>query len=325
MFRVVILGHSDMLANLIIGTVDAKCKIVGVFRYERLKKCTIHRKLKDFFMPSKEYSYIKSYNLPEIKSKSANSEQFKKELLKLNPDIVLVGTWSERLKKDIIQLPKIAMINAHPSLLPKYRGPNPYLQTIWNKEEKSGITFHLMTEEYDAGPILLQKSVEIKSDDTGKELRDRTVLTARSAVTELLNMLADDFIIPVEQSADRATYQTQVTQDDLMLDVSKSAEDVSAHIRAFSPWTKTYIEHNNKFFIPNPYELEITENTTPYNQTGTIVEKNDKEKSLTILCGDGKLLKMSKLRLYGRFNKFITAFYIKNKVKIGDIIPYSSV
>lgn len=318
MFRVVILGHGDMLSNLIIGATDAKCKIIGVFRYERLKTCKIYQKLKDFFLPSKEYSYIKSYGLPEIKAKSANSEEFKRELLALNPDIVLVGTWSEKLKKEIVQLPKIAMINAHPSLLPKYRGPNPYLQTIWHREEKSGITFHLMNEKFDAGAILLQKTVEIKPEDTGKELKERTVLTARSAVTELLNMLADDFIIPVDQSEERATYYPQIKQDDIMLDFKQSAEKISAHIRAFHPWSKTFFEHKNKFFIPNPYKLEITDNKTDIKDVGQIVEKDSKEKSLTVVCGDGKLLKMSNLKLYGFFNRPFCSFYIKHFIKEHD-------
>ncbi len=318
MFKIVILGHGDMLSNLIIGATDAKCKIVGVFRYERLKTCSIYRKLKDFFIPSKEYSYIKSYGLPEIKAKSANSEEFKRELLALNPDIVLVGTWSEKLKKDIVQLPKIAMINAHPSLLPKYRGPNPYLQTIWHREKQSGITFHLMNEKFDSGAILLQKTVEIKPDDTGKELKERTVLTARSAVTELLNMLADDFIIPVDQSEERATYFSQIKQEDVMLDFKQSAEEISAHIRAFHPWSKTFFEHKNKFFIPNPYALEILENTTEIKENGTIVDKNNKEKSITVVCGDGKLLKMSNLKLYGILNKIFCSFYIKHFVKKHD-------
>ena len=52
MFRVVILGHGEMLANLIAGTLDAKCKIVGVLRYERLKKLDIYSKIKDFVLPS---------------------------------------------------------------------------------------------------------------------------------------------------------------------------------------------------------------------------------------------------------------------------------
>ncbi len=315
MFRVVILGHGDMLSNLIIGATDAKCKIVGVFRYERLKTCSIYRKIKDFFLPSKEYSYIKSYCLPEIKAKSANSEEFKKELLSLNPDIVLVGTWSEKINKDIVQLPKIAMINAHPSLLPKYRGPNPYLQTIWHQEKQSGITFHLMNEKFDAGAILLQKTVEIKPDDTGKELKERTVLTARSAVTELLNMLADDFIIPVDQSEERATYYPQITNDDVMIDFKKSAEEIYAHIRAFHPWSKTFFEYENKFFIPNPYAVEILDNNTETQEIGEIIEKNHKEKSITVVCGDGKLLKMSKLNLYGHLNKPFTSFYIKKCVK----------
>ena len=315
MFRVVILGHGDMLANLIIGATDAKCKIVGVFRYERLKTCSIYQKLKDFFLPSKEYSYIKSYGLPEIKSKSANSEEFKKELLNLNPDIVLVGTWSEKLNKEIIQLPKIAMINAHPSLLPKYRGPNPYLQTILHCEKQSGITFHLMNEKFDAGPILLQKTIEIKPNDTGKELKERTVLTARSAVTELLNMLADDFIIPVDQSEERATYFSQIKQDDVMLDFNKSAEEISAHIRAFYPWSKTFFGYKNKFFIPNPYSIEILDNDTNITEPSTITEIDDKEKSITIICGDKKLIKLTNLQLYGRLNQFFTKFYIKHFVK----------
>lgn len=318
MFKVVILGHGDMLSNLIIGTADAKCKIVGIFRYERLKNGKIFQAIKDFFLPSREYSYIKSYKLPEIKMKSANSEEFKRELLSLNPDIVLVGTWAEKLKKDIIQLPKIAMINVHPSLLPKYRGPNPYLQTIWHREEKSGITFHLMNENFDEGAILLQKSIEIKPDDTGKELKERTVLKARSAVTELLNMLSDDFVIPVEQDEKMATYYPQITQKDVMLDFKQSAEDISAHIRAFHPWCKTFFGHKNIFFIPNPYELEILENNTDIKQAGKIVDKNHKDKSLTIVCGDNKLIKMSKLKLYGFWHKPFAKLYIKHCIKQQD-------
>lgn len=320
MFRVVILGHGEMLGNLIAGVQDANCKIVGVLRYERLKKLNIYTKIKDFILPSTEYSYIKSYNVPELKSKSANSKEFIKEILRLNPDIVLVGTWGEKLKKETIQLPKIAMINVHPSLLPKYRGPNPYLETIRHLEKVTGLTFHLMSEEYDAGAILLQKQIEIKPNDTGKELKERTVLTARSAVTELLNMLADDFIIPVEQSEERATYYPQITQDEIMLDFSKSAEEISAHVRGFYPWSKTYFEYKNKFFIPNPYSLEIMENSTEFTTSGTIIEKNYKKNSLTVLCGDGKLLKMENLKLYGRFNQFFTSQYIKHIVDLHDLV-----
>jgi len=131
-------------------------------------------------------------------------------------------------------------------------------------------------------------------------------------------MLADDFIIPVDQSEERATYFSQIKQEDVMLDFKQSAEEISAHIRAFHPWSKTFFEHKNKFFIPNPYALEILENTTEIKENGTIVDKNNKEKSITVVCGDGKLLKMSNLKLYGILNKIFCSFYIKHFVKRHD-------
>ena len=104
-----------------------------------------------------------------------------------------------------------------------------------------------------------------------------------------------------------------------MLNFKQSVEDVYAHIRAFFPWAKTYFAHKNKFFIPNPYCVEILENDTDEKTVGKIVDKSAKDKSITVICGDGKLLKMSHLRLYGWHNRFFTKFYIKHFVKKNDI------
>ena len=95
-----------MLTNLIAGCRDAGCDIVGVFRYDMVRYPLIERVLMDLFNPSKEATYIKSHKLYEIKAKSANSAEFKKEVLRLNADIVLVGTWGEKIKKSIIANPK---------------------------------------------------------------------------------------------------------------------------------------------------------------------------------------------------------------------------
>ena len=140
MLKVVIVGYGEMFINLIAGALDANCEIVGVLRRETIKYSPLVRRLKDALNPSFEYNYIKSYNLPEIEVKSVNSPQFKKTLLKLNPDIVLVGSWSEKFEKEIYDIPKIATINAHPSLLPQYRGPNPYFWTIRNGEQVSNFS-----------------------------------------------------------------------------------------------------------------------------------------------------------------------------------------
>ena len=108
MLKVVIIGYGEMFTNLIAGTLDSNCDIVGVFRKERIKYPRFLRAIKDHINPSVEYNYIKSYNLSEIKAKSVNSAEFKKALLKLNPDIILVGSWGEKIKKEIYDIPKIA-------------------------------------------------------------------------------------------------------------------------------------------------------------------------------------------------------------------------
>lgn len=312
--KVVILGSGSMLTNLIAGCKDAGAKIVGVFRYDKVRLPLVDRLIIDLFNPSKEYTYIKCHKLYEIKAKSANSAAFKKEILKLNADVILVGSWGEKLKKPIIDLPTFATINVHPGLLPKYRGPNPYLEAIRHMEKESGVTFHLMDENFDSGPILLQKTVQIEQADTGKELRERIAAASREGVAELLKKLDTEIVIPVKQDDNRASYFSQISEADVMLDFSKTAEEVSAHIRAFHPWTRCFFQYNHHFFIPNPYKLEILENKTVIKDFGTIVEKSHADKSITVVCGDGKLLKMHGLKLFGVL-KFLTQIYIKYRVK----------
>lgn len=313
--KVVILGSGQIFMNIIAGCMDAGCDIVGVFRHDKVRFTSLERVLIDTLNPSVELNYIKSHKLYEIKARSANSAKFKKEILRLNADLVIVATWGEKLKKPIINLPKIATINVHPALLPKYRGPNPYLQAIKHLEKESGVTFHLMDENFDTGAILHQKRVEIKPNDTGTELRSRIAKTAREGVRELILELDKEVIIPVAQDESKASYFPQISEDDVMIDFYKSAEEVSAHIRAFSPWFKCYFEYGKEFFVPNPYELEILENKTQITDAGKIVDKSAKERSLTVVCGDGKLLKMSKVRLYGAL-WFLTALFIKFRVKL---------
>ena len=316
MLKVVVIGYGEMFTNIIAGTLDSGANVVGVFRHNYVKYPRLIRWLKDIFNPDYDYNYIKSYNLHEIKANSANSESFRKQLLKLNPDIIIVASWSEKLKKETFNLPKIATINVHPSLLPKYRGPNPYMRTILNLEEKSGVTFHLMDENFDSGAIMDQRTVIIDKSDTAKELKAKTVLVARGAICELLEKLSEDIIFPIIQDERNATYYS--TEFDPEIIFTESAEKISAQIRCIHPWGKTYFFTNKYIFVPNPYKITIMENTTPYTEIGTIVDIDIKDKSLSIICKDGQIIRLAGLKLYGPINKFFTKLALK-KIRVGDI------
>lgn len=321
--KVVIIGNGDMLANLIEGTLLSGNEVVGVMRYERTKIPPFILPFWDFFKSSCAYTLMKEKKLYEIKLHSANSNAFKKELLKLNADILLVGTWPEKLKKEIFDVPVVASVNVHPSFLPQYRGPNPYLQTILHGEKKSGITFHLIDEKFDNGGILEQKEIEILPNDTSKELKARTVFQARQMCADVLTKLENGLIIPVVQNEKLAQYYPNVKPIDMMLDFEKeTAEQIDARIRAFHPWLPCYVTYGKKYFIPNPYKLKILDeeytqkilakNEITQPKIGTIIGTHYKSRTIIVMCQNGKSLKMVGTNLYGYFNRFFTKTFIKN-------------
>ena len=295
--KIILVGTGEMLANLIQGCMLAGVEIVGVFRYERLLYSSLRLFFHDFFSNSPDLTLIRKFNLRDINCKSVNSEKFRNEILKTNTDIVLVGTWREKFKKETIDMPVIGTINVHPALLPKYRGPNPYLQTIWHREKESGVTFHLMDEKFDSGAVLAQAKVEILDGDTSKELKNKTVFKARLLCTELLEKLKTGAVVPVSQEESAASYYPNIKPEDMTLNFEKeTAEDILAHVRAFYPFVPTYIQYNSKtFYITNPYKISLTDKT---GHAGQIVENDLKHKMLTIACEDGKCVKFENLKKY---------------------------
>ena len=290
--NIVILGKGSMLANLIEGAKDYN--IVGVFRYERTIFNPIKLFLHDLFNPSHELTLIKKFKLHEIKCKSANSKDFKKEILKLNTDVILVGTWRERIKKEIFKLPRIATINVHPSLLPHYRGPNPYLQTILHGEKFSGLTFHLMNEKFDEGPIITQEKIEILPMDTSKELKERTVFKARAMTQELLLRLNSEIIKTIPQG--EGSYYPNISGDEKMLDFKvQTSQEIFNTIRALHPFLPTYVTIKNRFYIVNPYKTRIINKK---GNPGEIVDCCKKTRTLIIACKDGICVEMNDLKLY---------------------------
>lgn len=312
--KIVVAGYGQMLSNLVLGAQEAGHKVVGVLRWERTKFPPFILFFKDIFAPGTDLSFINGLNIYDIKAKSINSEEFKKEMLKLNPDILLVGSWSEKLKKETINLPKLAAINCHPSLLPKYRGPNPYARAIMNGEAQSGITFHLIDENYDTGPILMQKTVPITKTETGGTLKNKCCNAARGAIGELLNNMNTEIVIPIMQNEKEASYFGQITAKDILIDFENTADRIDCQIRGLRPWQSSYIPHKNVFF--KVQSCEIRPNTTKFQKPGTIVAKG--KNAISVLSGDNKVLVFKNAVLHGAIRKPLTNFYIESFVRIGD-------
>lgn len=304
--KVVVLGKGLMLANIILGIKDSQgAEIAGVFRYDYTNNSKLKMFFKDIFNQSQEVSLIKELKIPQIKLKSANSEEFRKLLIKLNVDLIIVGTWKELLEPQTFNIPKIAAINVHPSLLPEYRGPNPYLQTILNGEEYSGVTIHLIDKNYDTGAILKQEKIPIYENDTSKELRQRTVIKARELVKNIIIDLNSSILTPVNQNEKLSSYYPNISGEERMLDFStQSSKQISRTIRALHPFLPCYITYKNSFYIVDPYNFKILDENYYEQKPASIISDDLKHKSLTIVCCDKKAIQFFNLKRYKKYFLF---------------------
>ena len=289
MAKVVLVGYGQMLYSLIKGIKASNHEILGVFRNDRRHYNDFELFFKDLFNPSKDYSIIKSEKLYDIKGASVNSIKFYEEIQKLNPDMIIVGSWGEKFKSNILNL--LPCVNFHPALLPKNRGANPYFWTIYLNQKVTGLTIHFMNEKYDKGDIILQEAITIDENETGETLKDKTTRLAQVMVKEFLDLYDKNQIQPIKQDEKFASYEPQITESEVIIDLTKSKDEVYRHLRALHPWANAYVKIARRYVkIPNFEFLEVndkTKNLKPYS----IVENNSK---YFILKGNDFLIKVKK-------------------------------
>jgi len=318
MLKIVLLGYGELAQSLLLGILKSKHKVVGVMRWKNNPSDLAANLLRDSFMPCPLTSIIRSENIYEIKADRANSAKFAKEIKKLKPDVILVGTWGEIINEQAIKLPKIAFINCHPSMLPEHRGSNPYASVIRNAETKTGVTFHLMSKKLDAGDILLQKELIINEDDTGESLKKRCAFAANLMIEELFEKLENAQLIPQKQDESKASYYPVLKPEDACINWDRSAVEIHNEIRGLYPWIKSFTLHENTFLYILSTKIVSIKRSSEI-EPGTILHK--KEGGLVISTKDpDKAILAGNLEAYGILEKYWTNIYVKHKIKVGDCL-----
>ncbi|PYI95651.1 MAG: methionyl-tRNA formyltransferase [Verrucomicrobia bacterium] len=121
------------------------------------------------------------------------------------------------------------------------RGAAPIQAAIAAGDRETGITVMYMDEGLDTGDILLQRTIDIRSDDTGGSLHDRLAQIAPDALLESLRMLAKGTAPRIPQDTTVATYAPKLKREDGKIDWSEPAEVIERKIRAFNPWPGAFM------------------------------------------------------------------------------------
>ena len=119
---------------------------------------------------------------------NANDPEAKAFLREARPDVLLSVSCPQRIDADTLRIPAVAAVNIHWALLPGYAGIAPYFWVLRHGEERTGLTVHVMAPELDVGPVLRQREVEIRPEDSSLSLQLRL---ARAGSEELVAAIRD--------------------------------------------------------------------------------------------------------------------------------------
>jgi methionyl-tRNA formyltransferase len=174
--------------------------------------------------------------LPIFQPERIKREEAVTKIRELAPDAIVVMAYGQILPRSVLDIPRVACLNLHASLLPRHRGAAPIQAAILAGDRESGITVMYMDEGLDTGDILLQSRLELAADETGGSLHDRLAQIAPDVLHEALGQLGGGAAARVPQDSSAATYAPKLEREDGRIDWTESAAQIERKIRAFNPW-----------------------------------------------------------------------------------------
>jgi methionyl-tRNA formyltransferase len=152
------------------------------------------------------------------------------------PDVGVVVAYGQFLPKSVRALPARGYcINAHASLLPRWRGAAPIARAILAGDATTGISVMRVEREMDAGPVALAREVAIGEQETQGELGARLAALAADAIADALAQIESDTTKWQEQDASRATLAPKLEREEARLRFEEPAVALARRVRALSP------------------------------------------------------------------------------------------
>ncbi len=222
-------------------------------------------------------------DLPVLQPEKLKDPVFIKTLHAFNPDILVVVAF-RILPPEVYGLPKFGAVNAHASLLPKYRGAAPIHWAVYHGEEETGVTVFQIDKKVDTGGIILQERIPILEDDTTGNLYNILQQLSADALLKALDMLENDKVDYIQQDDSIATPAPKVHPDTGKLDFNLTCEELSRSIRAFSLWPGSFFHLDGQRIKVSKASFELHPDTNPGN-----IEILSK-KQFAIHCKDGYFL-----------------------------------
>ncbi|ATF09317.1 methionyl-tRNA formyltransferase [Candidatus Enterovibrio altilux] len=246
--RIIFAGTPNFAARHLVALLSSHHNVVAVYTLpdrhaNRGKKLTVS--------PVKMLAIEK--NIPVYQPTSLKSKDAQQTLAAIEADIMVVVAYSLIMPTEVLKIPRLGCINAHGSILPRWRGAAPIQRAIWAGDVETGVTIMQMDEGLDTGNMLRIATLSIEEKETSATLYERLAELGPNILIDCLNDIASGRSLAEKQNDALANYAKKLSKKEALVDWTLSAVEIERCIRAFNPWPMSYffvtvhgVEHNIK-------------------------------------------------------------------------------
>ena len=238
--------------------------------------------------------------LPVFQPETLSTNDSRAEMEFLKPDVAVVAAYGLILPKWTLDLPTYGVLNVHPSLLPRHRGPAPVANAILEGDDETGVTVMLVEPKVDSGPILGSVRVPIGPRDTTGALTERLAEMGGRLLVETLRDWSRGLLEPIVQDDSLATHSRKAARGDGEIDWGLPTVEIDRRIRAYDPWPGSFTKcmgRRLKILDAEPVEGGVGEPGTVTKGVGGLV----------VQTGQGQL-RLKKVQMEGSRGMNVEAF-----------------
>ncbi len=290
--RIVFMGTPDFAVTILKSLVENNYNIVGVITAPD-KPAGRGRKLHK----SAVKTYAESADLNILQPTNLKSDAFIKELNALNANLQIVVAF-RMLPKVVWQMPEYGTFNLHASLLPNYRGAAPINWAIINGETKTGVSTFFIDEHIDTGEMILQKEVDISSNETAGELHDKLMHLGSNLVLETVELIKEGNVetIPQPKNTEVKTAY-KLNKDNSEIDWTDTLDNIYNKVRGLCPYPAAWclMENDGEQLNVKVYKVEKQEEDHD-DDIGQIISS---KKSIKVAVKKGYII-LEEIKLPGK-------------------------
>lgn len=245
-------------------------------------------------------------------------------LADLQPDVVVVMAYGQILSQAVLDVPSLACINAHASLLPRHRGASCIQAAIDAGDAETGVTIMHVVKKLDAGDVILRQRLPLRGTETADDVHDLLADMTPSLLREVIELLDRGEAPREEQDEQLSTYAPKLRRADGRIDWSQPAYIIARKIRAYHGWPGTFTMypsvHRDKTKMLKIYPpIDVVPHMTPPpgTQPGEVLKSG--QDGLYVACGRG-VLRINTLQVEGSRKMNAESFFSGHAIFPGMIL-----